>query len=47
MLLATSLGILVVPLFFVLFGRMDRSLARREKSQDAAATSSDTLESAP
>jgi hydrophobe/amphiphile efflux-1 (HAE1) family protein len=30
MLLATSLGILMVPLFFVLFGRLDRGLARRE-----------------
>jgi multidrug efflux pump len=47
MLLATSLGILVVPLFFVLFGRMDRGLARKEKSLEAAATSSDTLKGAP
>jgi multidrug efflux pump len=32
MIVATSLGILVVPLFFVLFGRMDRGLARKENS---------------
>ena len=30
MVLATSLGILVVPLFFILLGRLDRKLARRE-----------------
>jgi hydrophobe/amphiphile efflux-1 (HAE1) family protein len=33
MILATSLGILVVPLFFVLFGRMDRRLARKANSR--------------
>jgi multidrug efflux pump len=32
MLLASSLGILVVPLFFVLLGRLDRGLVRREKA---------------
>ena len=32
MILATSLGILVVPLFFVLFGRMDGRLARKANS---------------
>ena len=30
MILATSLGILLVPLFFMLFGRMDRGLKRRQ-----------------
>jgi Cu/Ag efflux pump CusA len=34
MILATSLGILVVPLFFVLFGRMDGRLARKANSSD-------------
>jgi EamA domain-containing membrane protein RarD len=33
MLLATSLGILVVPLFFVLLGRLDRRLARKERAE--------------
>jgi multidrug efflux pump len=38
MILATSLGILLVPLFFVLFGKLDRGLARRQSaaaSEDA------------
>lgn len=30
MILATSLGILLVPLFFVLFGRLDRGLVRKQ-----------------
>ena len=30
MILATTIGILVVPLFFVLFGRLDRGLVRRQ-----------------
>ena len=35
MILATTLGILVVPLFFVLFGRMDRSLVAKENKAGA------------
>ena len=31
MMLATSIGILVVPLFFVIFGRLDRGLKRKEQ----------------
>jgi len=33
MLLATSLGILVVPLFFVIMGRLDRGLSRKQAQQ--------------
>jgi multidrug efflux pump subunit AcrB len=36
MVLATTIGILVVPLFFVLMGRLDGKLARREREAQAA-----------
>jgi multidrug efflux pump subunit AcrB len=35
MILATSLGILLVPLFFVIFGRLDKGLIRRQGEASA------------
>ena len=39
MLLATSIGILVVPLFFVIFGRWDKRLTRQQAKAEANAGS--------
>jgi multidrug efflux pump len=48
MVLATSVGILLVPLFFVLFGRMDRRLSRKAggdaQSADTVTSAADAVE---